>query len=114
MPAKDTQDTLGPITRAVKDAATLLDVIADYDPNDPITAYSVGQIPPTYTAFLRTDGLQGARLGVIREPMDPKADASSDDYQKVRAIIDKAITDLTGLGAEIVEQVAIADLRDWM
>ena len=78
----------------------------------PITAYSIGQIPPTYTAFLRTDALQGARLGVIREPMDPKADPSSDDYQKVRAVIDKAIADLKRLGAQIVDPVAIPDLKD--
>jgi amidase len=112
MPSKPSQDTLGPITRTVRDAAILLDAIAGYDPNDPITAYSVGQIPPTYTAFLRTDGLQGARLGVIRAPMDPKADPSSDDYQKVRAVIDKAIADLKRLGAEIVDPVAIPDLKD--
>jgi len=112
MPAKPSQDTLGPITRTVRDAAILLDAIAGYDPNDPITAYNVGQIPPTYTAFLRTDALQGARLGVIREPMDPKADPSSDDYQKVRAVIDKAIADLKRLGAQIVDPVAIPDLKD--
>lgn len=112
MPANPTQDTLGPIARTVGDAAILLDAIAGYDPNDPITAYSVGQVAPTYTAFLRTDGLQGARLGIIREPMDPKADPSSDDYKKVRAVIDKAIADLKRLGAEIVDPVAIPDLQD--
>jgi Asp-tRNA(Asn)/Glu-tRNA(Gln) amidotransferase A subunit family amidase len=112
MPAKPTQDTLGPIARTVRDAAILLDAIAGYDPNDPITAYNVGQIPLTYTAYLRTDGLQGARLGIIRDPMDAKADPTSDDYRKVRAVIDKAIADLKRLGAEIVDPVAIPDLKD--
>jgi amidase len=112
MPAKPTQDTLGPIARTVRDAAILLDAIAGYDPNDPITAYDVGQIPLTYTAFLRTDGLQGARLGIIRDPMDAKADPTSDDYRKVRAVIDKAIADLKKLGAEIVDPVTIPDLKD--
>ena len=112
MPVNPTQDTLGPIARTVRDAAILLDAIAGYDPNDAITAYSVGQIPPTYTAFLATDGLQGARLGVIREPMDPRADPASDDYKKVRAVIDKAIADLKRLGAEIIDPVAIPDLKD--
>jgi amidase len=112
MPANPTQDTLGPITRTVRDAAILLDAIAGYDPNDRITAYSVGQVAPTYTAFLRADGLQGARLGIIREPMDPKTDPSSDDYKKVRTVIDKAIADLERLGAEIVDPVTIPDLKD--
>ncbi len=111
MPGKPTQDTLGPLTRTVRDAAILLDAIAGYDPNDSITAYSVGQTPPTYTAFLATDGLKGARLGVIREPMDPLADPSSEDYKKVRAVIDKAIADLKRLGAEIVDPVGIPDSK---
>ena len=45
MPANPTQDTMGPITRTVTDAAILLDVIVGYDPEDPITAYSVGPNP---------------------------------------------------------------------
>jgi amidase len=90
MPANPSQDTLGPIARTVKDAAILLDAIAGYDPNDSVTAYNVSQIPPTYTAFLKTDGLRGARLGIIREPMDPKADPTSEDYKKVRTVIENA------------------------
>ena len=112
LPAKPTSDTLGPITRTVKDAAILLDVIAGYDPNDPVTADSVGHIPPTYTAFLNKDGLRGARLGVIREPMDAKADPASDDFKKVRAVIDRAIGDLKRLGAEMVDPVVIPDLKE--
>src|SRR3989475_1429842 len=94
MPATPSQDTLGPIARTVKDAALLLDVIAGYDPNDPVTAYAATQVPPTYTAFLNKDGLRGARLGVIREPIDPKADTNSEDYKKVKAVMDKAIAEL--------------------
>jgi amidase len=112
MPATPSQDTLGPIARTVKDAALLLDVIAGYDPNDPVTAYAAGQVPPTYTAFLKKDGLQGARLGIIREPFDPKADTASDDYKKVKAVMDKAIADLKRLGAEVVDPVTIPDLKD--
>jgi Asp-tRNA(Asn)/Glu-tRNA(Gln) amidotransferase A subunit family amidase len=111
MPSRPTQDTLGPIARTVRDAAILLDAISGYDPNDSVTAYSVGQVPPTYTAFLRTDGLKGARLGVIREPMDPKTDPASDDYKKVRAVIERAIADLKKLGAETVDPIAIPDLQ---
>jgi amidase len=112
MPATPTNDTLGPIARTVKDAAILLDVIAGYDPNDPVTAYGVGQIPASYTQFLRQDGLKGARVGVIREAMDPKADPASDDYKKVKAVLDKALADLKRLGAEVVDSVTIPELKD--
>ncbi len=44
----------------------MLDVIAGYDPNDPVTAYSVGEVPRTYTAALNTSALRGARMGVLR------------------------------------------------
>jgi len=112
LPAKPTSDTLGPITRTVKDAAILLNVIAGYDPNDPMTAYAVGQIPNSYIEFLYKDGLRGARIGVIREPMDPKADPTSDDYQNVKAVIDRALADLKNLGAHVVDPVTIPDLKD--
>lgn len=110
MPAKPSTDTLGPIARTVGDAARLLDAIAGYDPKDPITAQAVGQIPATYTAFLAQDGLKGARVGVIRQPIDPKADPSSPDYRKVKAVVDRAVADLRRLGAEVVDPVAIPEL----
>jgi Asp-tRNA(Asn)/Glu-tRNA(Gln) amidotransferase A subunit family amidase len=110
MPAKPSTDTLGPIARTVRDAAQLLDVIAGYDPNDPVTAQAAGQIPRTYTAFLSADGLKGARLGIIRQPIDLKADPSSEDYRKVKAVIDRAVADLRKLGAEVVDPVAIPEL----
>jgi len=112
MPATPSQDTLGPIARTVKDAALLLDVIAGYDPNDPVTAYAAGQVPATYTAFLNKDGLRGARLGVIREPFDPKTDTASDDYKKVKAVLDKGLADLKRFGAEVVDPLTIPDLKE--
>jgi amidase len=112
LPASPSSDTLGPIARTVKDAAILLDAIAGYDPNDPVTAYAVGQIPVSYTAFLTKDGLKGARIGVIRQPMDSKTDPASDDYKKVRVVIDKAIADLRRLGAEVADPVTIPEVQD--
>ncbi len=110
LPARPTTDTLGPIARTVRDAAILLDVIAGYDHQDPVTAQAVGQIPRSYTSVLARDGLKGARIGVIRQPMDPKADPASEDYRKVKAVIDRAIGDLRKLGAEIVDPITISDL----
>ena len=44
----------------------MLDVMAGYDPDDPVTALGVGKIPSTYTAFLDRNALKGARIGVLR------------------------------------------------
>ena len=42
-----------------------------HDPEDPVTARGVGHVPASYTTFLDRHGLQGARLGIVREPMGP-------------------------------------------
>ena len=110
MPTTPATDTLGPMTRTVRDAAALLDVIAGYDENDALTAYAVGHVPDSYATGLHEDGLRGARIGVIREPMDDKTDPETDDYKKVRAVIDAAISDLRSSGAEVVDPVVIPDM----
>ena len=110
LPAKPSTDTLGPIGRSVTDVAKVLDVIAGYDPNDPVTAEAAGQIPVTYTESLTTDGLKGKRIGVLREPLDPRADKRAQEYQSVRTIMDRALADLERLGAVIVDATPIPDL----
>ena len=87
MPANPTTDTQGPITRTVMDAAILLGVIAGYDPNDPVTARAVGRVPESYQGGLGSDGLAGARIGVIRDPMDGSVDPDSEGFRHVRARI---------------------------
>ena len=82
LPANPTQDTMGPMTRTVADAARVLDVIAGYDANDPVTAYAAGQVPATYTEALKPDALRGARIGVLRVPRDtasPRAPSTRSD-----------------------------------
>jgi Asp-tRNA(Asn)/Glu-tRNA(Gln) amidotransferase A subunit family amidase len=110
LPARPTTDTLGPIGRSVKDVALVLDVIAGYDPNDPVTAESAGRQPASYTQVLNADGLKGARIGIIREPLDPRADTSSPEFKAGRAVIDRAIDDMRRLGAVIVDAPKIRDL----
>jgi Asp-tRNA(Asn)/Glu-tRNA(Gln) amidotransferase A subunit family amidase len=110
LPARPSTDTLGPIGRSVKDVALVLDVIAGYDPNDPVTAESVGRQPATYTQSLTADGLKGARIGIIREPLDPRADTASPEFKSVRAVMDRAIDDLRRLGAVVVDAPKIPDL----
>jgi Asp-tRNA(Asn)/Glu-tRNA(Gln) amidotransferase A subunit family amidase len=106
-PARPSTDTLGPVARTVRDAALLFDAIVGYDPKDPITAYGVGHVPASYAASLSADGLRGARIGVIRQPMDARTDVVSDEYRRVRVVTDKAISDLKAQGAEIIDPVTI-------
>jgi len=110
MPASPSRDTIGPITRTVKDAALVLDAIAGYDPKDPITAESYGRIPQSYTAFLQPDGLRGMRLGIIRASMDTDTDINAADYKEVRAMIDRVAGALRTGGAEVIDPIEIPNL----
>ena len=96
VPVSFTQDTIGPMTRNVDDTARLLDVMVGYDANDPVTAFSVGNIPKTYTAFLQ-NGLKGARLGVLTNLF-----GSGPEYEEVNRVMAKAIDMLQEQGAVIV------------
>ena len=111
MPANPTTDTQGPITRTVMDAAILLGVIAGYDPNDPVTARAAGRVPEAYEGGLGVDGLQGVRIGVIRDAMDESVDPGSEGFRQVRSRIDAAVADLRRLGAEVVDPVAIPGIE---
>ncbi len=111
MPANPTTDTMGPMTRTVADAAILLDAIAGYDPDDPVTARSFGEIPGSYGDGLSADGLAGARIGVVRDPMDRSLDTESEGYRQARAIVDAAVAQLGALGAEVTDDVAIPGIE---
>jgi amidase len=110
MPFAPTRDTLGPITRTVRDAAIVLDVIAGYDPEDPITGWSYGQQPDSYTRFLVADGLAGMRFGVIRAPMSKDTDTGAADYKETQAAISKAAADLVARGAQVIDPIEIPNL----
>src|SRR5258707_1058828 len=61
LPIAHSQDTAGPLTRTVRDAAILLNVLAARDPLDPATQHL--QRPTDYTTGLDKDGLKGSRIG---------------------------------------------------
>jgi amidase len=72
LPIAASQDTAGPMTRTVRDAALMLNVLAARDPMDAATRPQ--QRPADYTASLNRDGLKGARIGVPSDPSDPAND----------------------------------------
>lgn len=75
IPITADQDTAGPITRTVTDAAILLGVLAGFDPNDPATdaCLTPGNCFDDYTRFLKKKALRGARLAVPPFPANRTA-----------------------------------------
>lgn len=109
-PARPTTDTVGPITRTVKDAAIIMDVIAGYDPRDPVTAEAPSLEPGTFVSRLSPQALRGARLGVLRQTQDARADLQSAEYLAFHQVGDEAINRLTSLGAVTMTIPEIPDL----
>ncbi|HUQ20439.1 MAG TPA: amidase [Gemmatimonadaceae bacterium] len=67
IPISHSQDTAGPMTRTVADAAILLTIMAGVDPTDSATLASRGQTRVDYTRALNANALRGARIGVARK-----------------------------------------------
>lgn len=97
VPYSLTQDTAGPITRTVEDAAKVLDVIVGYDVRDSLTAWSKGKIPSSYTSYLKKDGLKRKKIGVLKSFFGNK-----EIHNEVNEIINKCLEDMRKNGAIIV------------
>jgi amidase len=101
VPIAHSQDTAGPMTRTVRDAAILLNVLAAADPLDAATDQL--QRPADYTSFLDKDGLKGARIGVPSDPSDPANDFYYGPLPaRVAAVMRNVIAVLEAQGATIV------------
>ncbi len=100
VPISHSQDTAGPMTRTVADAAVLLSVMGGTDPADSATRDSDAKRERDYTKFLDEHGLAGARLGVVRERLMGYSPATD-------RVMDAAIADLKRLGAVIVDPANI-------
>ena len=93
-PISHSQDTPGPMTRSVADAALLLTAMAGSDPKDPATAEADSH-RTDYVAALAGASLKGKRLGVVRYTTGlPPGEV---------ALFDATLKTLAAQGAEIVE-----------
>jgi Asp-tRNA(Asn)/Glu-tRNA(Gln) amidotransferase A subunit family amidase len=99
-------DVAGPMCRTVEDATRVLEIIAGYDPEDPITKYSNGKIPDNYQQYLQEDGLKGARIGILRELSE------NDPNPEIKILFENAILDMQSLGAEIIDGIDIPDFSN--
>jgi amidase len=95
IPIAHSQDTAGPMTRTVADAAILLSALTAADPRDPATSQHREKIRTDYENFLQADGLKGARIGVARNYWGRR-----DEVDRVMNAALKAIKDA---GAELVD-----------
>lgn len=95
IPISATQDTAGPMTRTVADAAVLLNAMVGVDAADPITLNSKDKIAKDYTAFLNKDALKGKRIGVEQSFLRGR-------QEEVVALYQKEIEQLKKMGATIV------------
>ncbi|MBI2357467.1 MAG: amidase [Deltaproteobacteria bacterium] len=104
--------SLGPMARTVKDLAALLDIMAGYDAEDPVTSRGAGHVPESYTKFLDKNGLKGARIGILRESMGFDSEPDSEDFKKITEVFDKAVAELKAAGAEVVDPIVIPKLKE--
>ena len=99
IPISASQDTAGPLARTVADAATLLTVLAGYDPQDAATAPLRDHPPADYRSFLDAASLKGARIGVMRH--------YAGFHEEVDAVFERALAVLREHGAVLVDPADI-------
>jgi amidase len=111
VPISPVQDTAGPMATCVADAAALLSVLAAADPEDPVapgnnhdaerTIVTLG--PSSFTQALDPAALDGARLGIWRDPSVPAGAATG-------AVLDMAVAKLRALGAVVADPVTLPEV----
>lgn len=102
IPISVSQDTAGPMTRTVRDAALILAAIAGMDPADEATAELPPDLSLEFVAGLLPDALHGARLGILRDAIDLNP--------RGQAILEAAIGAMRAAGAEILDPVPVPDI----
>jgi amidase len=104
VPISAEQDTAGPITRNVTDAAAVLSVVQGVDPRDPATGDAADFVDRDYLAALEPGALAGRRIGVWREP--------AAQNPEVAAVLDAAVAALQAEGAVIVDNLTLTGLDE--
>ena len=95
IPISFTQDTPGPMTRSVEDAAIVLGVLAASDSADALTLVKEARFIQDYTQFLNKDGLKGKRIGLLTN--------IGGFHFKVDSLMRGVVSYLKSAGADIVE-----------
>jgi amidase len=102
VPIAASQDTAGPMTRTVADAALLLAAMAGPDERDPATAAIPAGLLDVLARPLPAGALRGARIGVVRGPFGIPP--------RVEPLLEPVLAALRAAGAEVVDGVEIPSL----
>lgn len=106
IPIASSQDTAGPMTRTVEDAAILLGAITGIDDNDAATLKSGAHSYTDYTQFLNKNGLKGKRIGLVGGSFLEEA------TEEMKASL-KVINELGGELVEGIEIPSVDKLNSW-
>ncbi|KAJ8082283.1 hypothetical protein PM082_008134 [Marasmius tenuissimus] len=107
IPISANQDTVGPITRSISDAAIVLSVIAGKDPNDNFTLAQPDEVPD-YTKALNINAFKGKRIGVPRQVFLQERFIGPG----VLEIFEGALETIRGLGATIVDPADLPSAQE--
>lgn len=105
IPISVTQDTAGPMTRTVRDAALALAAISGPDERDDATTHSPLGAAADLVAPFRSDALRGARIGVLRGPFG--------FHPRMEAVLDGVVAALREAGAEVVDPAKVSTLMQF-
>jgi len=107
IPISHSQDTVGPHTRTVADAAAVLGAIASKtsDPRDAATSGNRNKVFTDYTQFLDPNGLRGARIGVARAGV-------SGYSEKTDAVFEDALDAMRAAGAILIDPADIPTIDE--
>ncbi|KAJ7172945.1 amidase signature enzyme [Mycena crocata] len=100
IPISAHQDTVGPMTRSLTDAAIVLSVIAGKDPNDNFTL-AQPPVVPDFTKALNKNALKGKRIGVPRRVF--LNDSITGNDPSINVAFEKALLTIKALGATVVD-----------
>lgn len=103
-------DTVGPICRNVSDVVYMLDVIVGSDPRDEATTEAAKYIPDGgYKQFLKEDGLERKRIGIVRHPFVEMIHGASE-----KSAFEHHLDLLRQQGATLVDNLSIPHIEEIM
>jgi amidase len=101
IPISFTQDTPGPMARTLTDAVVCLGLLTGIDMADSLTFSKKNKLQKDYTAYLKSDGLKGKKIGLYKVPYGIN--------YKVDTLMNQAVAFIRSQGAEVIEIEKIAE-----